>query len=146
MNLLKETKNSQDIFYLMKNESDVGNLWRSLLDQKKEERTAILNTKSAWKWMIKNFIILLQFVLIYSKIKCFRICSIVLVQKAVLLSKQIYWNHTSVWLFSCKFAAYFQKVFSWEHYWRAVSVSRDWERLNVTFDVVMINVYSKRKF
>lgn len=47
MNLLKETKNSQDIFYLMKNESDVGNLWRSLLDQKKEERTAILNTKSA---------------------------------------------------------------------------------------------------
>ena len=25
------------------------------------------------------------------------------------------WNHTSAWLFSCKFAAYFQNTFSWEY-------------------------------
>ena len=36
---------------------------------------------------------------------------------------QLYWNHTSAWLFSCDFAAYFQNTFSSEHPWRAVSVS-----------------------
>ena len=25
--------------------------------------------------------------------------------------KQLYWNHTSAWVFSCKFAAYFQNTF-----------------------------------
>ena len=25
---------------------------------------------------------------------------------------QLYWNHTSAWVFSCKFAAYFQNTFS----------------------------------
>ena len=42
------------------------------------------------------------------------------------------WNHTSPWALSCKFAAYFQKTFSWEHLWRAASVfqlqSRNWTR------------------
>ena len=28
------------------------------------------------------------------------------------VSKQRYWNHTSAWVFSCKFAAYFQNTFS----------------------------------
>ena len=28
------------------------------------------------------------------------------------VSKQLYWNHTSAWVFSCKFAAYFQNTFS----------------------------------
>ena len=27
-------------------------------------------------------------------------------------AKQLYWNHTSAWVFSSKFAAYFQKTFS----------------------------------
>ena len=27
------------------------------------------------------------------------------------ISKQIYWNHTSAWVFSCKFAPYFQSTF-----------------------------------
>ena len=27
------------------------------------------------------------------------------------VSKQLYWNHPSVWVFSCKFAAYFQNTF-----------------------------------
>ena len=28
------------------------------------------------------------------------------------VAKQLYWNHTSAWVFSCKFAAYFQNTFS----------------------------------
>ena len=28
---------------------------------------------------------------------------------------QLYQNHTSTWLFSCKFPAYFQNIFSYEH-------------------------------
>ena len=28
------------------------------------------------------------------------------------ISKQLYWNHTSAWMFSCKFVAYFQNCFS----------------------------------
>ena len=28
-------------------------------------------------------------------------------------------NHTSAWVFSCKFAAHFQNTFSEEHLWRA---------------------------
>ena len=32
-----------------------------------------------------------------------------------------HWNHTSAWVFSCKFAAYFQNTFSQEQLWRADS-------------------------
>ena len=32
-----------------------------------------------------------------------------------------YWNHFLAWMFSCKFAAYFQNTFSSEHLWRATS-------------------------
>ena len=28
------------------------------------------------------------------------------------VAKQLYWNHTSEWVFFCKFAAYFSKTFS----------------------------------
>ena len=27
------------------------------------------------------------------------------------VAKQLYWNHTSAWVFSCKFAAYFQNTY-----------------------------------
>ena len=37
------------------------------------------------------------------------------------VAKQLYWSHTSAWVFSCKFAAYFQNTFSWEHLWVAAS-------------------------
>ena len=37
------------------------------------------------------------------------------------VAKQLYWNHTSAWVFSCKFAAYFQKTSTQEHLWRAAS-------------------------
>ena len=32
---------------------------------------------------------------------------------------QLYWNHISAWVFSCKFAAYFQNTFLQQHLWRA---------------------------
>ena len=32
------------------------------------------------------------------------------------VAQHLYWNHR---VFSCKFAAYFQNTFSWEHLWRA---------------------------
>ena len=34
---------------------------------------------------------------------------------------QLYWNRTSTWVFFCKFAAYFQNTFSYEHLWTAAS-------------------------
>ena len=36
-------------------------------------------------------------------------------------AKQPYWNHTSAWVFSVKFATYFQNTFSWEHLWVTAS-------------------------
>ena len=39
------------------------------------------------------------------------------------VEKQLFWNHTLAWVFSCKFAAYFQNIyFFWEHLWCAASV------------------------
>ena len=35
---------------------------------------------------------------------------------------QFCWNHTSAWMFPCKFATYFQHIFYWEHLWMAASV------------------------
>ena len=37
------------------------------------------------------------------------------------VAKQLYLNRTSAWVFSCKFAAYFQNTFSMEHLWVAAS-------------------------
>ena len=38
---------------------------------------------------------------------------------------QLYWNRASAWVFSCKFAAYFQNIFSNEHLWTAASEARN---------------------
>ena len=37
------------------------------------------------------------------------------------VAKQLYWNRTSAWVFSCKFAEYFKNTFSWESLWMAAS-------------------------
>ena len=37
------------------------------------------------------------------------------------VAQQLYWNRTSVWVFPCKFAAYFQNTFTQEYLWVAVS-------------------------
>ena len=38
------------------------------------------------------------------------------------VAKQLYGNRTSAWVFSCKFAVYFQNTFTQEHLWMASSV------------------------
>ena len=38
------------------------------------------------------------------------------------VAKPFYWNNTFAWVFSCKFTAYFQDIFSLEHLWLAASV------------------------
>ena len=38
------------------------------------------------------------------------------------VAKQLYWNRTSAWVFSCKFAAYFQNTFYQDHLGVAASV------------------------
>ena len=40
------------------------------------------------------------------------------------VAKQRFWNRTSAWVLSCKFAAYFQNTFSQEHLW----VTASWHR------------------
>ena len=39
------------------------------------------------------------------------------------VAKQLYWNRISALVFSCKFTAYFQNIFSQEYLWTAASVS-----------------------
>ena len=39
-----------------------------------------------------------------------------------IFAMQLYWNHTSAWVISSKFAAFLQNTFSEEHLWRAASV------------------------
>ena len=38
-----------------------------------------------------------------------------------IVALQLHWNHTSAWVFSSKFAAYFQNTFSWVNLWMAAS-------------------------
>ena len=40
------------------------------------------------------------------------------------LNKVVYSNHTSAWVFSCRFSAYFQNTFFSEHLWVAASAHR----------------------
>ena len=37
------------------------------------------------------------------------------------IALELYWNNTSAWMFSCKFAIYFRNTFSYEHLWTAAS-------------------------
>ena len=39
----------------------------------------------------------------------------------VVTAFKLYWNRTSAWVFSCKFAAYFQNIFSKDYLWTAAS-------------------------
>ena len=60
------------------------------------------------------------------------------------VQKQLYWNRTSAWVFSCTLAAYFQKTFSWGHLWTAasnVTFSRNAQSAIVTFKTSVCNAY-----
>ena len=39
------------------------------------------------------------------------------------VAEQLLWNHTSVWVFSCKFAAYLESSYFDEHLWRTASAN-----------------------
>ena len=40
-----------------------------------------------------------------------------------IFATHVYWNDTLAWVISCKFASYFQNIFSQEHLWVAPSIS-----------------------
>ena len=40
---------------------------------------------------------------------------------SIKILKQLYWKYTSAWVLFCKFAAYFQNIFSQEQLWTAAS-------------------------
>ena len=46
---------------------------------------------------------------------------------------QLYWNHTLAWVFSCKFAAYFQNTFYKEHLWMAAS-RENWCKVEISIN------------
>ena len=49
------------------------------------------------------------------------------------VAKQLYWNRTSAWVLSYKFAAYFQNTFYQEHLWAAAFAhSKIWETMKTT--------------
>ena len=55
----------------------------------------------------------------------------------------LHWNRISAWVFSCKFAVYFQNTFSWEHLWVTAFVSCNDMSVCSTFfsRVVLINLW-----
>ena len=72
-----------------------------------------------------------------------------------IVAKWLYWNHTSAWVFSCKFAVYFQNTFSWEHPGRAASVHSvskyysssegSWKTTDVLLENFLTFLYSCRQ-
>ena len=55
---------------------------------------------------------------------------------------QRYWNHTSAWVFSCKFASYFQNSFFLEHLWTAAS----WPKLISNFNELRVQHKNKNTY
>ena len=53
------------------------------------------------------------------------------------VAMQLYWNHTSARVFSCKFAAYFQNTFSEEHLWAAAF------ELTAAFELKIFKFYAR---
>ena len=73
------------------------------------------------------------------------------------VAKQLYWNHTSAWVFSCNFATYFQNTFPWEHFWVTASLLYQhilsdimdenwiWKQLCVTMIVIKFRPFGRNK-
>ena len=56
------------------------------------------------------------------------------------ITKQLYWNGTLAWLFSCRFVAYFQNTFSLEHFWTAASDSSKYNLRFMIFRKLINNI------
>ena len=58
------------------------------------------------------------------------------------MASNLYRNHTSAWVLSCKFVTSFQNIFSWEHLWSAASVwSRSLFASNNEFILISVFLY-----
>ena len=57
------------------------------------------------------------------------------------VAEQRYWNHASPWLFSCKFAAYFQNTFSKENLWSAASIRPYLGEKPTLLDILKSSIY-----
>ena len=64
----------------------------------------------------------------------------------VLLRKTTIWNHSSAWVLSCEFAAYFQNTFSLEHPWKAASGGHPEQPLNVLYTFNLQGLQSTKDF
>ena len=61
------------------------------------------------------------------------------------VAKQLYWNRTATWAFSCKSTAYFQNTFSQEHLWRAASELFYRTPLVAAYLMTKMEIWAKRR-
>ena len=60
-----------------------------------------------------------------------------------IFAMQLYWNHTSAWVISSKFAAFFQNTVSEEHLWRAApaDLNNNKKHIYTKFEHVFLSIY-----
>ena len=58
-----------------------------------------------------------------------------------IFAMQFYWNHTSAWVISCKFAAFLQINFTEEHQWRASSGDLHYSKKHIYIEYIFHSIY-----
>ena len=58
-----------------------------------------------------------------------------------IFAMQLYWNHTSAWVISSKFAAFLQNTFSEEHIWSAASGHLRYNKKHIYIEYILLSVY-----
>ena len=53
----------------------------------------------------------------------------------------LYWNNTSAWVISSKFAAFLQNTFSEEHIWSAASGHLRYNKKHIYIEYILLSVY-----
>ena len=56
---------------------------------------------------------------------------------------ELYLNCTSAWVFSCKFATYFQNTFSYKHIWMAASGSCVYCPITLNSICISLHIFDK---
>ena len=64
----------------------------------------------------------------------------------VKLLKQLYWNHNSVWVFSCKFEVYFHYTCLKEHLSRATYVEKAGKKKSLKMESFKPNIHGEGQF
>ena len=57
---------------------------------------------------------------------------------------QLYCNHASVWVISCKFAVFLQNTFSEENLWRAASGHLHCKKKHIYIENIFLNTYDNK--